>query len=183
MTKNDYDIQAEKFLNDTETEMTVKFLSHGKHFPEDEKTRDIYFVQFKRGNRSFDLKFGQSISGSSHRLFNLVQSKVVRTFGREELDKCFSMKTGKFDKTLFGHHYFQLHNQETMLEPEEPSAYDVLSCLSKNDPGTFENFCAEFGYDEDSKRAEKTYKAVLKEWKDVQTLWNDQEIERLQEIQ
>ena len=63
-----------------------------------------------------------------------------------------------------------------------PTAYDVLACLQKYDIGTFESFCSEFGYDTDSKRAEKTYNAVIKEWAGVQSIWTDSEIEELQEI-
>lgn len=64
---------------------------------------------------------------------------------------------------------------------EEPRAYDVLACLTKNDPGTFEDFCGEFGYSTDSRKAEKTYKAVVKEFAGVQRLFGDV-IERLAEI-
>ena len=33
----------------------------------------------------------------------------------------------------------------------EPTAYDVLAYLTKYDPGTFENFCGDFGYDTERK--------------------------------
>ena len=42
-----------------------------------------------------------------------------------------------------------------------------MSCITKADPGTFEDFCSEFGYDTDSRQAEKTYKAVKREWEKV----------------
>ena len=64
----------------------------------------------------------------------------------------------------------------------KPSAYDVLACLTTSEIGDFKNFCGDFGYDEDSRKAEKTYKAVVKELDNVQKLWNDKEIEQLQEI-
>lgn len=64
-----------------------------------------------------------------------------------------------------------------------PSAYAVLTCLQKYDPGTFENFCSEFGYDTDSRKAVSTYKAVCKEWQNINKLFLDSEIEQLQEIQ
>lgn len=64
-----------------------------------------------------------------------------------------------------------------------PTAYDVLTCLQKYDVGTFENFCGEFGYDEDSRTAERTYKAVLKEYQMVCDIWTSDEIEQLAEIQ
>lgn len=50
---------------------------------------------------------------------------------------------------------------------EEPSMYDVLSCLQKYEVGSFEDFCGNFGYDEDSRKAEKIYKAVCKEFEGV----------------
>ena len=66
---------------------------------------------------------------------------------------------------------------------ESPNPYDVLSCLTTSDPIDFQEFCSEFGYDEDSKKAEKTFNAVVKEWDNVKGLWSGEEIEKLQEIQ
>ena len=43
------------------------------------------------------------------------------------------------------------------------SAYDVLACLEWNLPESFEDFCSEFGYDTDSRKAEATFKAVDKQ--------------------
>lgn len=41
-----------------------------------------------------------------------------------------------------------------------PTAYDILACISSdhNCPETFEEWCAEFGYDTDSRRAEAVYR-------------------------
>ena len=63
-----------------------------------------------------------------------------------------------------------------------PNIYDVLTGLTKNNPETYKDFCNECGYDEDSRKAEKTYKAVVKEWDNVKNLWDSQELEKLQEI-
>lgn len=63
-----------------------------------------------------------------------------------------------------------------------PTAYDILTCLTKYDVGTFENFCGDFGYDTDSRSAERIYKSVCEEWKAVDRLFSDV-IDELQEIQ
>jgi cytochrome c oxidase assembly protein Cox11 len=63
-----------------------------------------------------------------------------------------------------------------------PTAYDVLSCLTKYDVGTFDDFCSDFGYDTDSRKAYKVYKAVLREWKNIKILFNSSQIELLQNI-
>jgi hypothetical protein len=80
----------------------------------------------------------------------------------------------------------ELENKTILLDKADvilsPSEYDLLSCLTKYDPGTFENFCADFGYDADSRKAEKTYKNVLKEWRDVSSVFDDSELELLRSI-
>ena len=65
----------------------------------------------------------------------------------------------------------------------KPTFYDILTCLQKYKVGTFENFCGDFGYDEDSRKAEKIYKAVSKEFANMQKLFSNEELEILALIQ
>lgn len=46
----------------------------------------------------------------------------------------------------------------------EPELHDVLDCLANDaqTDGTFEDFCATYGYDTDSRNAERIYKAVIR---------------------
>lgn len=67
-------------------------------------------------------------------------------------------------------------------ERQAPSAYDVLAALQKSDPETFEDFCSNYEYDQDSRKAEKVYFAVQKEHKEVRRLFNDV-MDRFWEIQ
>ena len=66
---------------------------------------------------------------------------------------------------------------------EKPNEYDILSCLNKYPTDTFADFCSEFGYDDDSRKAFKTYKAVKREWENVNKLFTAEQLELLQEIQ
>lgn len=59
------------------------------------------------------------------------------------------------------------------IEPVEPSNYDLLACLTKDGPWTFEEFCADFGYSTDSRKAEKVYKAVVKEYEGLCRVFGD----------
>lgn len=58
----------------------------------------------------------------------------------------------------------------------EPTLEDVMPCLlmdyySYQNNTDFEDFCNEFGYDSDSRKAESTYKAVCKNGKKLENLF------------
>jgi hypothetical protein len=73
------------------------------------------------------------------------------------------------------HKYSFKFGQSIAQGLNEPSKYDVLACLTKYEPETFKDFCNEYGYNEDSRTAEKTYKAVCKEYENVMQLWTEEE--------
>lgn len=71
-----------------------------------------------------------------------------------------------------------------------PTAYDVLACLTKNDPESYEDFCENYGYEQfndaytgRNKQSYKTYLAVVNEFNNVEKLFTGEQIELLQEIQ
>lgn len=66
--------------------------------------------------------------------------------------------------------------------PKKPTAYDVLTCLTKYDPGSAKNFMNEFGSSGDSLRDIKTYRAVRREWKRVSAFFSEVELNALREI-
>lgn len=55
--------------------------------------------------------------------------------------------------------------------------------LQKYDIGTFDDFCDELGYSNDSINAQKTYFACQKEYSELTRLFSQKEMEDLQEIQ
>ena len=65
---------------------------------------------------------------------------------------------------------------------KEPTAYDVLAVITKYEPGTFADFCHEYGYDQDRRSAEKIYKAVRREFEKVSNFFTEQELHELREI-
>lgn len=178
-----YEKQASDFLAKTGTTFEVKFDRNDFHFEGDNERRDIYDVTFKRGTRSFALKFGQSIVKSGIRI-GVGTDRSSAHFVVNDWQKY--AKDGKADRiklSLSGAVPYTLCSQDKIFFPVAPTAYDVLACLTKYDPWTFEDFCSAYGYDPDSRTAKKTYKAVCKEWADVCRLWSDSEIEQMQEIQ
>lgn len=58
-----------------------------------------------------------------------------------------------------------------------------MSCVTKYDPGSFEDFCWEYGYDDDSIRDLKVYKAVCGEWQKMCQIFTEEDMEKLREIE
>jgi len=181
-TLSNYDKQAQDFLNKTGATITATFKKNGRHFDSDTDSRDIYSVTIQRGNRKFTFDFGQSIAKSQYLQDKDIQSRTYTLNGGcrtgnmkiTNLSKWTVIPKGKI---AFG--AMCLLVKDGIM----PTNYDILACLTTYDPNTFEDFCSEFGYDTDSKKAEKTYNAVVNEYKNVCALFTDEEIELLQEIQ
>lgn len=71
-------------------------------------------------------------------------------------------------------------------EGKIPRPYDVLSSLGSDlgdENDSFEEFCDEYGYDNDSMKAHKIYKAVQKERHGINKLYSEEEKDKLREIQ
>lgn len=95
--------------------------------------------------------------------------------------------SGKSMSILF---WDSIYNREHHLMPTE---YDVLACLTKYDPGDYEDFCSEFGYEptaEDefgyivrNKNAFRIWEACCREYDKVKRAFGDGEVlEELREI-
>lgn len=161
--------KALDFLEETCTSLTVTFKDNGFHFEGDTSVRDRYEVTLKRGERSYTFMFGQSIMNSAY----YKDKGFNRTFtlnGKE--------RTGGFRVTDIKY----LKNYCEKVNGKAPDAYSILACLTLYNPGTLEDFCSEFGYDTDSKKATRIYERVREEWLNVCCLFSDKELDYLREI-
>lgn len=193
----DYEKQANDFLESTNTKLSCKFVKHGKHFSEDTEERDIYEITLERNTRNYVFLFGQSIENSSFKIFNDYENnKTEFKAFPEDMARLIPESRGTNRVTRFGNpinansqfkancfNHFGSLNGLRLVYPKEPSAYDVLCCLTKSDPETFDDFCSNYGYDSDSIKALKIYEKVCEEWKNIRMLYSDKEIEKLGEIQ
>ena len=158
-------------------EFKADFLENGLHFQGDKETRDIYNITLKRGNRKYSFKFGQSINNSG---FYAQYGRQKYNIPREKISlKNHELVT--YVKRQFNHDFKNATNDK-IIYPIAPTLYDVLACLQKYEVGTFEDFCSDFGYDNDSRTAKKTYKAVVKEYDKMCSLFSNDELEVLQHI-
>ena len=175
----EYTEQAEKFLADTDTTFSIVHLYTGPHFDDDKEKRDVYQLTLTNKRGIYSAKFGDSISNTLDRLL----AKESTPFGCRLIpNQALYKHTYTKNPVTFYKWCIKNHKRLRAL-PKTPTAYDVLACLTKYDPGTFANFCSEFGYDTDSKKAEKVYFAVQEEWAGVRKLFTPEQMEQLQEIQ
>ena len=147
---NEYDKQANDFLEKHNITMTVEHLGFFEHFEGEKDKRDVFNITLKRVNpdKSFTIRFGQCLAKSSKK-----NREIHETLKRQ----CLSLPT-KANEDLCQKHYDKSLRHLSKISHkgyvEEPTAYDVLTCLTKFDPHAFESFCGDFGYDMDSRAAE-----------------------------
>lgn len=180
-----YIIDAKNFLKKCGVEFKAEFSKHEVYFDDDKDARDIYKLTLTKDRRSQTFIFGQSIAHScKYAILSRGGKTLIKFHADNELEArriasnsrygtfyIFNIANGMGEKVT--------HNPAFAI----PTEYDLLACLQKYEVGTFENFCANFGYDTDSRRAKKTYKAVLKEYAQVCTIFSPKELEEMQEIQ
>lgn len=167
---NEYTKQASDFLKKANATIKIDFvgLAVNKDWKEREK-RNLYeiILTSPRGSMVFD--FWDSIRNT----------KIKRMTLAEYAEKRYKTR---FDSLRYAEKLTAKKELEAKKAEATPSAYDILACMTKYDPGTFEGFCCEFGYDEDSRTAERIYFAVQKEYTQLARLFTVEQMEELQEI-
>ena len=170
----EYEEQAQEFLDKTGSTIKATFKGTTDKFIEG-LTNDVYKVTLARGDRKYIFDFTQSHADSGFKLLNTNTKKQVKYtwMKKEEFINLRELKRVKM---------FLVRELGTLagfkiIEPETPNAYDILSGVQKYDVGTFEDFCSDYGYDDDSRKAEITYKAVLDEYNNLKMLYSDSELE------
>lgn len=171
---NDYEQQAQDFLTSCNAILDVEYQYTGPHFNEDEDQnvkRDVYRFTIKTPRCTYSADYGDSIRNTERKAFAL-QRQPLFSFDRVEAKKLGFNTTDKE----------KLRAELISARNHKPSAYDILACLTKYDPGTFQDFCSDCGYDTDSRKAERTYFAVQQEWESVRKCFTHDQIEQLAEI-
>lgn len=171
VSNSQYDEACELIAKEMNLGFKTEFLKNDFHFEGDKDKRDIYKITLKREGRKYTFNFGQSVYESQH-----YQDKNIK-------EKTYTMNGGSRTGGYKVHDLSFLDTYCLLIKGTAPTLYDVLACLTKYDPETFEYFCDCYGYDIDSSRAKKTYKAVKKEYQKMCTLFSENDLEVLRQIQ
>lgn len=181
---DDYNKQAKEFCEKNGVKIEAKFVAYDKHFSEDKEKRDIYEITITRNElRPWTFRFGQSIAMSQIaekrkdviRYYEGINHTVVGNLKQNlsRMKKCKQTSQYCYRKYSI--------DIERLVESGAPTEYDILACITKSDPGLFEDFCSDYGYDDDSIRAKRTYEGVREEWVRCERMFSDV-MEELQEI-
>jgi hypothetical protein len=166
VTVNDYDQRVTEWLTAHGITFSISKIGEEEGFPSERRTgkapalyHDVYKAEFRRLNDSGVLVVPKYYQSAAHSASQIKREKC----------KC---------------HGYTYHKSwcPRGSKPETPSAYSVLSGITKSDPGTFRDFCDDYGYDDDSRSAEQTYFAVQDEWSRVRRFFTAEELDELMEI-
>lgn len=167
---NEYVERATDFLKKNHVDIRIDFvgLAVNKDWREQEK-RNLYTVTLTSPLGSMVFDFWDSIYNTE------IQTMTIDQYVKKS-------RKIPYDSLSYVQKFAALRELKSKQSEAIPTAYDVLACITKYDPGTFEDFCSEFDYDEDSIMAAKTYFAVQKEYTHLKKLLTSEQMEELQEI-
>lgn len=192
---SEYDQQAIDFLKATGAKISKVYTGHRPYWDDEKEFRATYMITITReGKPAMAFPFGQSMADSwkffacsIHASFHKPYNSTTTKKGFASLFDLFkdAIESGD-DKGVKGFGYFRSYkgtSYQIKKQDKAPSDYDILAAITKYDPCTFEDFCNEYGYDTDSRKAETTYQAVRKEFTDLSKIFTGEELEQMAEIQ
>lgn len=168
---SEYTDQAKKFLADCNAEMEIKFV--GKEIPSNWKgetnphNKYQFTITTPRGN--YSSYFWDSLHNTE--ISELLLEQYAVRYHRRNLSHSTSYEKRKWKSELR-----DLQNHAV------PTEYDILACLEKYGYDSFSDFCYEFGYDDDSICAMKTYIACNEEYAGLRRVFTNEQMEQLREI-
>lgn len=179
--KNEYDLQAEKFLHDTGTTLEKKFLKYDVYFAGDKDKRNIREITMQNKHHKYTFTYGDSVKNSDckENLPQHIQRYKVALSNAGIYDKESYLESKCRLRLVDELELFKFFR--TWTRPT-PSDYDILACLDPLHDSNFEDFCDSFGYDADSITAKGIYEKCLEQDSNLRKLFDRAELEQLQEI-
>lgn len=179
---NEYDKQAADFLKKTGTTFSIERADPqtAPDWAKGEKHGIQYRATLANARGSYTLDFWDSIHNAEK--FHALETLRDAVFGplTAEVYRAQDLLKEEFGKKIGA--MTARRDFDKLADQLKPSAYSVLACLDQLYADTFEEFCDEFGYDTDSRTAERTYSAMQEQDRRLRRLFTTEELEALQEI-
>ena len=168
----EYETQAEAFAENYNLTMTTAYKGHYPRWSEAAVSQ--WFITLSRpGREPWRFDFSSSVNDS----WKYKKEYSLKTY-QEGLPREFGARYHLLKTEVDN---FRFKDYWIAQAKVPPSLYDILSCLTKYDPGTFNNFCSEFGYNNDSMKDFAIYQDVCKEYENVYRVFSNC-LDELQEI-
>lgn len=180
MKNNEYTAQAEKFLTDTETTLSIVEAVPQRDplwAKKGEKHGIQYSVTLKNARGEYTFDFWNSIV--NREILEAIDNIKGASWDNERVQA-----ERILEKNCINWKYIQ-HSKDRKEELKKkyiPNAYDILACLSPLYEDTFEDFCWSYCYDTDSITAQKTFDACREQDRMLRKLFSPDELEALNEI-
>ena len=178
---SEYDQQAIDFLESTGTTFEIRYQSTRPYWKDDEDRCDVYTFTLKNSAGEYSAEYGDSLQNSARRL--LRDSFAMRNSGKSDLQLAKDAGVYPKDKTFHG---VAVAQRQAAKLWRKPSAYDVLACLTKYDPGMFEDFCVDYGYSDqplsEYPKIQGIYAAVVAEYRALRKMFTSDQLDQLSEI-
>lgn len=129
--------------------------------------------------RGFDRWFGgSSFSGPTLKADNLIPLAGIKWRGSMLEETVANYLRAEFNagrKFVLGYPKEQVEGIKKWVRPKAPTKQDILYCVASDTQMTeasssFEEWAREFGYDEDSRKAERIYQECMKQARDFRAL-------------
>jgi hypothetical protein len=143
-----------------EMKVSFKIIKVGPFFDDDKEDRVQLMVTVARGNNTIKFPFGMSIR----------DTEILTWKPHQEIHTGYS----KVPMTALEINRERLRIKQGLL-------YSLLTTMRSEYycPTPFEEFCSEYGYDSDSRKAEKLYQRCLEMSAELHKILNDEDVECL----
>jgi hypothetical protein len=139
-----------------EITISVKVIGKDFYFQDDKEERIILRIVILRDKKEISFRFGMSIADTE-------------LFSENEPDR---MRRNSFKR------YSSVELMGKRKEVKADLLYYILCCIAcdYSIPDTFKDFCGEFGYNEDSRKAEKLFHDCREQSEKLHTIFKEEEI-------
>lgn len=195
---NTYNEQAKQFLKDTNTTLEIVKAPEQKSpiWAKDGKHGINYIVTLSNKNHTYTFDFWGSIA-DKEKLELAKEARQRGIYSPEwfEIKYWCNKQASATVPTIIKNNSIAKDSHKeavslmvlkNIIETVEilikPTEYDILACLSPLYEDTLEDFCSSFGYDPDSRTAEKIFNNCIEQDRKLRKLFTHEQLEKLVEI-
>lgn len=168
--KSEYIKKAEQLMKTLNVTYTIEYDGIGIN-PNwnDKDKRTMYSVHLENSRGSMDFTFWSSMLEAELRKMSM--DDYCRIYMRSRYQNLSYAEKSKANRAY-----------QKKLKKYKVDIYDVVTALQKYEVGSFSDFCDKYGYDEDSRRAERIYLDCTDKYYKLKKMFTEEEMETLREV-